>query len=168
MCMFKSILCTICLSIPTTSIAETHFIYASGMEFSPDVITVNAGDTIQWEYSSGLAHTVTTGTKCFWDGYFHASLASFNPIVIWDVPLDAPSAIPYFCLPHCVEGMTAIIYVNHVCIADVTGDDTVNVNDLLMVIDQWGTNSDVADINDDGIVDVTDLLEVVGNWGPCA
>jgi len=44
----------------------------------------------------------------------------------------------------------------------------VNVNDLLTVIDQWGTSNDMADVNDDGIVDVTDLLEVIGNWGPCA
>ena len=167
--MFKAIVSTVCISITTMGMAETHYIYASGMEFSPNVITVNAGDTIQWEYVSGLAHTVTTGTKCFWDGYFHASLASFHPIVIWDVPLDAPSEIPYFCLPHCQdEGMTAIIYVNHVCIADVTGDALVNVNDLLTVIDQWGTSNDMADVNDDGIVDVTDLLEVIGNWGPCA
>jgi len=50
---------------------------------------------------------------------------------------------------------------------DINGDGYVNVNDLLVVIDQWGLTDSPADLNQDGIVDVTDLLIVVGNWGPC-
>ena len=53
------------------------------------------------------------------------------------------------------------------CPSDLDGDGSVNVTDLLMVIDQWGLTNSPADINADGIVDVTDLLMVVGNWGPC-
>jgi len=53
------------------------------------------------------------------------------------------------------------------CPADVTGDATVDVSDLLVVIDQWGQTNSPADINGDGIVDVVDLLEIVGSWGPC-
>jgi len=53
------------------------------------------------------------------------------------------------------------------CAADITGDGEIGVNDLLAVIDQWGTNDAAADINGDGIVNVNDLLLVVGNWGPC-
>lgn len=53
------------------------------------------------------------------------------------------------------------------CPADVSGDGSVNVADLLAIIDAWGGSDPDADINDDGIVNVIDLLEVVGNWGPC-
>jgi len=53
------------------------------------------------------------------------------------------------------------------CNADVSGDNYVNVTDLLAVIDSWGDSGGSADINGDGTVDVGDLLEVVGNWGPC-
>ncbi len=53
------------------------------------------------------------------------------------------------------------------CPADLNEDGFVNVNDLLMVIDAWGSAGGVADINTDGIVDVVDLLEVVGSWGAC-
>jgi hypothetical protein len=53
------------------------------------------------------------------------------------------------------------------CDGDVDGSNTVDVNDLLAVIDQWGLTNSPSDINDDGIVDVSDLLMVVGNWGPC-
>jgi hypothetical protein len=54
-----------------------------------------------------------------------------------------------------------------ICDSDIDQNGTVDVGDLLLVIDQWGLTDSPADINQDGIVDVTDLLIVVGNWGPC-
>jgi len=53
------------------------------------------------------------------------------------------------------------------CDADVNGDATVNVSDILMVIDSWGSSNPDADVNNDGTVNVSDLLEVVSAWGPC-
>jgi hypothetical protein len=50
----------------------------------------------------------------------------------------------------------------------VTGDQLVDIADLLLVINDWGTDDATSDINDDGIVDVTDLLIVMGDWGQCA
>lgn len=157
------------VALSTSLQAETHYVEAIGNNFVPDVIYVNAGDTVHWTYISGLNHTVTTGQNCLWDGLFHESLASFHPEAEWVIPMDAPSKIPYMCLPHCSQGMTAIIFVSHPepsCPADINEDQFVNVSDLLMVIDQWGQTGD-ADISGDGIVNVTDLLEVVGNWGAC-
>ncbi len=52
------------------------------------------------------------------------------------------------------------------CPADITGDGTVDVLDLLEVLSQWGT-AGTADITGDGIVDVLDLLEVLSAWGAC-
>ena len=43
----------------------------------------------------------------------------------------------------------------------------VNVEDLLAVIGQWGTESPECDFDGSGIVDVNDLLMVVGGWGEC-
>jgi hypothetical protein len=53
------------------------------------------------------------------------------------------------------------------CIADITGDNMVNVDDLLAIVGYWGSAGPLGDINQDGIVDVSDLLIVVANWGPC-
>jgi hypothetical protein len=52
------------------------------------------------------------------------------------------------------------------CYGDVNGDSTVNVNDLFVVINQFG-GDDIGDINGDGIVNVTDILDVLDNWGSC-
>jgi hypothetical protein len=53
------------------------------------------------------------------------------------------------------------------CPADVNGDKTVNLLDLLAVLAAWGATSGPEDINGDGVVNVLDLLEVLGQWGPC-
>ena len=48
---------------------------------------------------------------------------------------------------------------------DVTGDQMVDLADLLAVIGNWGGGGPDGDANDDGAVDLADLLLVIGNWG---
>ena len=49
--------------------------------------------------------------------------------------------------------------------ADVTGDNAVDVDDLLEVLNTWGMCAGCpADLDDDGGVDVDDLLAVLNNW----
>ena len=51
------------------------------------------------------------------------------------------------------------------CLGDTNADLVVNLDDLLMVIQQWGSGSSEGDVNFDGIVDVADLLIVIADWG---
>jgi hypothetical protein len=53
------------------------------------------------------------------------------------------------------------------CYADISGNDVVNIEDLLTVIEEWGVDGGPADVNHDGIVDVADVLAVIAAWGPC-
>lgn len=52
-------------------------------------------------------------------------------------------------------------------LGDVNGDGSINVIDLLAVINSWGPCSPTcaADMNADGVVNVIDLLMVIENWG---
>lgn len=156
------------LASAAPSLADIHVVGAYDTTFEPEVIYVNVGDTMRWEYISGAPHTVTTGESCDWDGMLHASLSIVEPVVEWIVPADAPTELPYFCAPHCINGMVGLIHVAQPCAADVTGDGTVGADDILLVLDQWGAVDSPADADGDGIVDVNDLLLVVSNWGPCA
>ena len=57
-------------------------------------------------------------------------------------------------------------------IAPVGGNGTVNVDDLLGVVNSWGNCSgtclaDIAPPSGNGVVNVDDLLEIINNWGPC-
>ena len=53
------------------------------------------------------------------------------------------------------------------CPPDVNGDGIVGLNDILILLGNFGSNTKIGDVNEDGIVDVIDLLLVVDNWGPC-
>ena len=52
------------------------------------------------------------------------------------------------------------------CIADANGDGEVGVDDVLMVLSDFGSAGE-GDVNGDGIVDVNDILLVISAWGPC-
>ena len=54
------------------------------------------------------------------------------------------------------------------CPADVNGDQTVGVSDMLEVISAWGPCvMCAADVTGDGFVNVADLLAVIDGWGRC-
>jgi hypothetical protein len=57
------------------------------------------------------------------------------------------------------------------CLADLDGNNTVNVVDLLALIGNWGPCeaclADVAPVGGNGTVNVEDLLTVIGAWGSC-
>jgi hypothetical protein len=54
------------------------------------------------------------------------------------------------------------------CLADLTGDDLVGVDDLLAIIATWGPClACPEDLDGDSQVGVNDLLIVLEQWGPC-
>lgn len=53
------------------------------------------------------------------------------------------------------------------CLADMNGDDEVDVDDVFIVLGYWGLSDVPADINQDGTVDIDDLFEILAHWGPC-
>jgi hypothetical protein len=57
------------------------------------------------------------------------------------------------------------------CVADVTGNGLVDVDDLLIIINAWGACANPkdcpADVTANGAVDVDDLLTIINAWGVC-
>ncbi|HRQ75608.1 MAG TPA: beta-propeller fold lactonase family protein [Phycisphaerales bacterium] len=55
------------------------------------------------------------------------------------------------------------------CLADLNGDQSVDVQDLLTLLSSWGKCGGFcpADLNGDNAVDVLDLLILLAAWGPC-
>ena len=59
---------------------------------------------------------------------------------------------------------------DQVTFADLNGDGSVGVKDLLILLGNWGLCGKgccLADLDINGNVDVPDLLVLLGNWGPC-
>ncbi len=98
-----------------------------------------------------------------WAGYDD----DFTDAPSWDVHAEA---VPWDGMPYSgVIGMgpyTAVVFSQSpACTADLTGDGGVTVDDLLIVIANFGTTG--GDTNGDGTTDVNDILEIVQHWGPC-
>ncbi len=83
----------------------------TSLTFSPNDITITAGDTVRWVRTS-LSHTVTNGT----------GTSDPNVGALFDAPLNATTPtfqyvftvagdVPYFCRPHLLMGMTGIVRV---------------------------------------------------------
>ena len=56
------------------------------------------------------------------------------------------------------------------CLSDINGDQTVGVDDLLLAIGAWdqsGVPGMSGDVNWDGSVDVTDILAIIDAYGTC-
>ena len=54
------------------------------------------------------------------------------------------------------------------CAADLDGDDSVDVNDILLLLGHWGSDGPGACIAPSNtIVDINDLLGLLAGWGSC-
>lgn len=65
-----------------------------------------------------------------------------------------------------VSGSMVVTPIYNACPSDITGDGTVNVDDVLQLIGDWGGSGN-SDIDGDGVVGVNDMLELLAAWGPC-
>ena len=59
------------------------------------------------------------------------------------------------------------------CLADLTGDDQVNVEDIFAVLGLWGECPDpcppycAGDLTEDCTVNIDDIFTILGEWGEC-
>jgi len=53
------------------------------------------------------------------------------------------------------------------CSADLDGDNTVGISDLLQLLAAWGPCECFEDIDGDGVVGINDFLDLLANWGAC-
>ncbi|MHC5028893.1 MAG: FG-GAP-like repeat-containing protein, partial [Planctomycetota bacterium] len=72
-------------------------------------------------------------------------------------------------LENVAADQTLTIALGALCPSDITGDQSVDVADLVEVIVQWGPCGPrcTADVTGDGAVDVADLVQVILDWGDC-
>jgi plastocyanin len=96
----------------TVKVGET------GDTYSPAQVTISVGDTVRWEFV-GLDHTVTSGAGCTADDKFCspadsdcANSASSAPAASYEHTFTEPGTYPYFCIPHCAQGMTGTVVVS--------------------------------------------------------
>ena len=88
----------------TNSPLAKAFVKASNIVFTPDAVTINVGDTVQWDNVGGL-HNVVTDDRSFTSG--SPSTSEWTLIVTF----DTPGTYPYYCEIHVDFGMSGVITV---------------------------------------------------------
>ncbi len=72
-------------------------------------------------------------------------------------------------LQYCYSGYHQ---VNNECVideqmnqGDINGDGVVNIQDVIIILNNWGQQNSPYDTNSDGVIDIQDLIKVLENWG---
>ncbi len=184
------IACAVAMTFATANAGEPtmHEVSVGSMTFSPENLPIELGDTVRFTWVGLGAHDVVQTTaigNCtpanggFMSGAFPGDLV--GPGTVWEATFDEAflaahpaedNVYPYMCSAHCAFGMRGVIFVETPepeCPADLTGDESVGVPDLLLLLAAWGANpGHAADLTGDGNVGVPDLLELLGQWGTCS
>jgi len=94
------------------------------------------------------------------DGFFTPAnyRGGFAPDENWLCTWSAADAFGFVVNNDCVEIIP--------CPADLDGNASVGVADLLDLLSQWG-GPGTGDLDNSGVVGVADLLELLGQWGEC-
>ena len=99
------------LLFASPAIAGTQNITNSGFTFSPANVTISVGDTVCWNWTSGI-HTVTNGNGSADPNVgvlFDATWDSANPT--FSYTFNTAGSFPYFCRTHEFLGMSGTITV---------------------------------------------------------
>jgi len=84
-------------------------VQVSNFQFSPATVTIQPGDTVRWVWING-AHSTTSGSACTPDGSWDSGVQS-APFE-FSVTFFEPGAFPYYCIPHCAQGMVGTVVVS--------------------------------------------------------
>jgi plastocyanin len=89
--------------------AMTHTVKMVNYKFEPSSLTINPGDTVVWMNTTEMIHTSTSGTNCANDGNWNSG--NVEPGKEFKHVFTNPGSYSYFCMPHCLSGMTGTIQV---------------------------------------------------------
>ncbi|MEZ4387824.1 MAG: plastocyanin/azurin family copper-binding protein [Candidatus Krumholzibacteriia bacterium] len=114
------LLSALLIALAGSALAADVNVTQTGFTFDPADVTIQAGDTVIWSWSTG-AHTVTSGVDLGdpdAGDLFDATLDSANPT--FSFTFNDAGVFPYFCRPHVSLGMTGTIRVEGSVAAEAT------------------------------------------------
>ena len=108
----------------------------------------------------GFGEILATREECDWDIQFAHDINEHGWMICQGQRDDLPN-------PR-MHALLVIPFEDPIqCPEDVDRDGEVEVDDLLIVLAEWGNCPCLGDVNDDCEVDVDDLLAILAVWGEC-
>lgn len=153
---------------PGVDVLDTYYsdvFYHSGEPYSnePWEMTVSQ-DSIRW---AGETYDENTNANALrWSTLYNFSVTTNTPPMMGEVELA-------LFRPGTPDSVTIPVLVptpidEPTCTGDLDGTGTVNVLDLLLLLENWGRCEGCdADLDGSGTVNVFDLLLLLENWGDC-
>ena len=108
--------------------AQTHDAQIRSADFSPRVLTVNVGDTVEWSNTDTADHTVTSSNGAFDSGTITAGTS-------WSFTFDTAGTYSYSCTIHPL--MTGTIVVQQSSSTNNTYSQFVGGIDFVTLEEQW-------------------------------
>jgi len=150
-----------CLLISNLSFAETHNINAGGYYYSPSVLTINLGDTVNW-YNDGGFHNVNADINTLTDESFNnpesfsSSATGSVGALIYSHVFTIPGVYNYDCSigSHAANGMVGTVIV------EMTNDIEVPENPVYVT---FRVNMQGQEVNQTGVYMAGGPWQVSGN-----
>ncbi len=93
--------------------------WTNQLTFTPDTVEIRVGQTVRWRNTSDVLHTVTADPSraqdpsnvAVPDGASTFDSGNLRPGETFEHTFSTPGEYRYFCVPHELAGMTALIIV---------------------------------------------------------
>jgi plastocyanin len=96
------------VAMASSAAATTHQVQINGTSFSPQGLTIQPGDTVQWVWNPGVSHSATSGADGAYNGLFDSGIKGSGT---FSFTFQNPGKFPYFCRIHYLMGMEGEINV---------------------------------------------------------
>jgi plastocyanin len=124
--------------------------------FGPEDVTIHAGDTVQWNWSGTMGHSVTSGTGGTPSGLFDSGTVS-SPFT-FSFTFANPGTFDYYCKVHVNVGMTGVVRV--LPMTTPTAAQPLNISTRLRV--QTGENVMIGGFIISGTAPKKVILRAIG------
>ncbi len=158
------------LLAPRGLLAAVYDVTIENFAYTPEVLSIQVGDTVRWTNRDFIIHTATSQTgngTLVPSGVFDSGDLDFDGV--YQFTFTQAGTFYYYCLPH-GSSMQATVTVTApppVCSADLNNDGLVNTQDLTAFLGAFGQSGPnlAADYNDDGAVNTADLVVLLAQFG---
>jgi plastocyanin len=146
------------------------------LEFIPQDLVIEVGDTVRWTWIGGF-HNVESGVNAVHDGIFRSGDPTSDVGTVFEVTFDeqflldnpvSDDVYDYYCIVHVGLDMVGSIEVV-TCPGDLDGNGQVDLNDLTLLLSNYGTSEGAGyfdgDLDGDGSVRLSDLTSLLSVYG---
>lgn len=145
--------------VPFLGHSTVHQVDMVGLDFVPDSLNIQQGDTVLWVNQTTINHTTTSGTGGVPDGLWDSGLMPANDSFAF--VFDTVGVFPYYCTPHWQLGMVGRIVVTQTSVEENEFFGSRNITSLYNQPNPFGNSTEIRfSIADNESQDKTSVINL--------